>query len=334
MRRAAILALCAILLALSWWRSALPSQNHDGAVRFTALDVSAMPPAPGSQFAVAGAWVLASNGDDFGGYSALEVLPTGHFLALSDRGRLLIFSDPSLGAPLARMGWFLAADTQDKRAVDIEDSTLDPARGMLWVSYEQRNAIVRVGADRTGPHTVRPLAMRDWPENRGPEAMTRLADGRFIVLSESGHGWFDTSGPALLFPGDPVEGAVPVSFSFRALRFFRPTAMAALPDGRVLILVRRLLWPVPARFSARLLIADPRDIRPGQVWEGREVARFAAPVPVDNYEGLAVRREPGGHISVWIISDDNNALSQRTILLKLDWRDASRKKGAEGNPAP
>ena len=28
------------------------------------------------------------------------------------------------------------------------------------------------------------------------------------------------------------------------------------------------------------------------------------------------------------------ALSQRTILLKLDWRGAQRKKGARTNPAP
>lgn len=333
MRRAAILALCAALLALSWWRSSLPAANTDKRVHFAALDVSAMP-APGPQLAVAGAWVLTGKGDDFGGYSALEALPTGHMLALSDRGRVLIFHDPARFAPFPHMGWLLGDDTQDKRAADIEDSTLDPARGILWVSYEQSNAIVRLGADRTGPRTVRPAAMRNWPENRGPEAMTRLIDGRFIILSESGHGWFDTAGPALLFPGDPVEGAQPETFLFSAPRFYRPTAMAELPDGRVLILVRRLLWPFPPRFSARLLIADPRAIRPGKVWTGVEIARFAAPVPVDNFEGLAVRPEAGGRIAIWVISDDNTALSQRTILLKLDWRGASRKKGAEGNPAP
>ena len=54
MRCAAILALCAALLALSWWRSALPQENTDQRVQFTALDIRAIP-APGPQLSLAGA---------------------------------------------------------------------------------------------------------------------------------------------------------------------------------------------------------------------------------------------------------------------------------------
>jgi hypothetical protein len=93
--------------------------------------------------------------------------------------------------------------------------------------------------------------------------------------------------------------------------------MAELPDGRVLILARTLLWPIPARFAVKVLIADPAAIRPGQVWRAIELGELSGDWPVDNYEGLAIERRADGSLIAWIISDENGAVSQRVLLLKV-----------------
>jgi hypothetical protein len=49
----------------------------------------------------------------------------------------------------------------------------------------------------------------------------------------------------------------------------------------------------------------------------REIARFGAPLLVDNMEALAVRRE-GERRFVYLASDDNFNALQRTLLLKFE----------------
>ena len=55
-----------------------------------------------------------------------------------------------------------------------------------------------------------------------------------------------------------------------------------------------------------------------------EVARLAAPLSVDNFEGIAVRRD-GTRDFVYLISDDNFLGLQRTLLLKFELLSAKRQ---------
>ena len=56
---------------------------------------------------------------------------------------------------------------------------------------------------------------------------------------------------------------------------------------------------------------------------------------MDNYEGLAVAPGPDGALVLWLISDDNKATFQRTLLLKLLWRPSdSNEKARELPRAP
>ncbi|MFA7595964.1 MAG: esterase-like activity of phytase family protein [Novosphingobium sp.] len=338
MRRIALVLFCAVLLALSWGRSPVPPSDNDGHVSFARLSIAGLPP-PGAGMKLLDAWQLRSAGDAFGGYSTLVALDGGaHFLSASDRGRELRFRDPSLGDPQARMGYFVARGGADKLDVDVEGLTRDPASGTIWASYEQTNRIVRIGPDAGALQAIAPPAMRHWPSNSGPEAILHLADGRFLVLEEAqGEWWSRRPGAGLLFPGDPVEGSRPERFRFAAPEGFSPTDIAQLPDGRVLILLRKVVFPIPPRFAGALLLADPAEIRPGRVWTGKIVARFAPPLPVDNYEGLEIVPDEAGAVIVWIISDDNTAVTQRTLLLKLRWtpplRDAEDAKRARGDAA-
>lgn len=265
------------------------------------------------------AWQLDSPHSSFGGYSALVMTGPGHFLAISDSARTLAFADPALGPQTLHMGGVtdLAAP---KFALDTEAATRDSASGTVWVAWEGLNAVSRHSADGTMQAMAQPPAMQGWASNKGPEAMVRLRDGRFMALAESFNGWFGgTDHPALLFAGDPTMGAAAQAFTFAGADGYRPTDMAELPDGRVLILMRRVLWPMPMKLSCRIMLADPAQITSGEVWSAQELARLDAPLPVDNFEGMAIEQaaDTPGKLTVWLISDANSAQFQRTLLWKL-----------------
>lgn len=315
MRRLVLLLIVAIGLAPgTWWRSAAPLPDEPASIEIIPIDVE-----PGNVGALQllGAWELRSSSSHFHGYSGLVSLGDGTLLAVSDRGRRLRFAPPGSDGGIVEMG--LYGEDDDKRMSDIEALTRDPESGRLWVAYEFSNAIERQEPDGSGTRRVAPQAMADWSDNAGPEAMVRLADGRFIVIAEGRMLFGRTETEALLFPDDPVEGAEPLRFRFAHPRGYRPVDVAQLPDGRVLILTRAVEWGLPPQFGNRLILADPTEISADQTWRGQAVAEIAEPLPSDNYEGIAIEAEADGGAIVWLISDDNQSAFQRTLLLKLRW---------------
>lgn len=336
----ASIVLVAALAPVVWLREPLPATDRSQTLRFTRL---ALPPAARrapllGAFRLEAAWQMNSRNSDFAGYSALLPLAGGDLLAISDRGRWLRFAPPGEAASRPRFG-VVGSNTYLKSGRDAEAATIDPRSGMIWIAWERRNAISRHDAALRPRGRIAPRQMRDWPSNSGPEAMVRLADGRFLVLQEGFDGWFeDRRHQALAFAGDPLNAPPPLRFAFAGAPGYSPTDMAQLPDGRVLVLMRRLRWPLPLRFSGRIVIADPAAIRAGGLWQGREVARLEPPLPVDNFEGIAVTPGERGLLTVWLISDDNSAVTQRALLWKLSLDPArlpgARKKAREKPPRP
>jgi hypothetical protein len=326
MRRLAPLTIVALGLAPGTWLRTPPAQFTDERPVLSATPLP-LPDLGRSDLRVAGAWALSSPNHHFGGYSALAVLPDGSLLAVSDRGRRLRFTPPGRTGPVASFDYLGDARPGAKSGVDSEALAFDPASGRMWVAYENRNMIARYDSRFRREAAARPAAMRDWPLNSGPEAMARLADGRFVVLAEGSPDWFAPDLPALLFPGDPADGATPQRFTFKPPDGYRPVDAAPLPDGKVLILLRRVHWALPARFTGKLMIADPDAIRPGERWAADHVADLAEPLPTDNFEGLAVEPGPRGSLVVWLISDDNTSSFQRTLLLKLIWNPDAKTRG-------
>jgi hypothetical protein len=319
MKRLLLLLIVAVGLAPgTWWRSPPPARDFRPILKVESLDVP--PTELGEDVALAGAWHLSSSNFHFHGYSALLAMDDGSLLAVSDRWRRMRLAPPGAPRRPVTFGYFSPLESEDERGWDIEGVTRDPASGRLWGSYERSNYIERYDSELRPAGRVGPAEMRDWPSNRGAESIVRLADGRFIVLAEGSPRWFDDALPALLFPGDPVEGAKPAPFRFVPPDGYAPVDMAELPDGRVLILLRAIRWGLPPRFEGKLVVADPADIRRGKRWRWREIAHLAPPLPMDNYEGLAIGPDEGGRLVLWVISDDNRSMFQRTLLLKLLWR--------------
>lgn len=326
MRRTPRLALLAVLaLGLApglWLRDALPPPDLRPILTLVPLP---LPARRTGEVTIEGVWHLTSPNDHFGSYSALTALPDGSLLAVSDRGRWLRFTPPGQAGGPPRFGVIGGQVIADKRQVDAEAMALDPATRRVWLAFEGVNSVERFGLELSRSRRTRPPEMARWPDNRGPEAMTRLHDGRFLILGEGSPDWRGEGYPGLLFAGDPVAGAKAAAFRLVPPDSYRATDMAALPDGRVLILLRALKGVVPPRFSAQLMVANPAELTPGGAWRGREIARLGLDLPTDNFEGLAVAPDADGALTLWLISDDNRATLQRTLLYRLRWNLAMQK---------
>lgn len=74
------------------------------------------------------------------------------------------------------------------------------------------------------------------------------------------------------------------------------------------------------------LLGDPRvDVALGE----RELARFEAPFPVDNFEALASEPTADG-VRLFILSDDNFSDAQRTLLVVGELRRSSLSEASAG----
>jgi len=324
-----LLAACAVALACApgtWLRSQVAATlPQDIAV----AQIQPAGPAPAPGWRVAGVWAYASESPRFGGFSALLALGPDSLRAFSDRGLSLALVAPDQPGPHPRpqlhrqrveRGW-------EHELKDSEAATRDPATGRYWIGYEQVHAIQRnTAADHPdGLRDLRPLV--DWPKNSGIEAMARLADGRFVILPEGAHA-------GLVFAADPVAGGKPRRFAFRnPAPGYEAADLAALPDGRLMVLMRRVVWPSREAwppFSCLLAIGPPPQAG------GRFAPRIALVldglIPRENYEGLALRPRADGRIEIWLISDDNFSIFQRTLVAQLLFDPQAAKKEAPGSP--
>jgi len=305
----AALAVAALCAPGTWLRSTVDATVPTD-ITVSQIAGAAAQPAP--QWAVAGVWQYRATGLRFGGFSAMLAVGPGRLRTFTDRGFRMTFTEPDLPAPTMGMNRQQVSRGWENDLTDIESVTHNPESGDYWVGYEQVHAIQR-NTIASAPDGVRDLRDDvDWPSNGGIEAMVRLTDGRFVVVPETGR-------EGLIFAGDPVEGDQPSTFRLRPpARGYVATDMTQLPDGRLLVLMRRLIWPSRAAwppFSALLAIGNAPSAS-GE-FAPAIALRLDTVIPRENYEALAVRPRADGRIDIWVMSDDNFSVIQRTLLAKL-----------------
>jgi hypothetical protein len=308
-RRTVLLALLLGIALTTWARTEVAGRYTP---EFTIIPLEPTSQASGD-FAVQGLWQLQALSESFGGYSALFV-QGGIVRLFSDKGWLLTFARPDRPDrppewPHLRQLYPTSRPLVD--LLDIESATFDRTDGRFWVGYENHDTIYRYSVAGEPEQFVEPAYTAHWGDNSGIEAMVRLADGRFVVLKETG-------GLGYLYPGDPVEGGEPLEFRIAWPDGYDPVDMTELPDGRVLILLRRLTWRIPV-FESRLVLADPALIDAEQPWPVRPLLQLESLLPRDNYEGVAVEPAADGSLTLWLVSDDNRSALQRSLLAKLRW---------------
>ncbi len=317
-----LFVILAVLLIVPGWSGAerLPLLQH-GATHITTTPVELFASDPSRKrlgaLTYLGGVEVRGRDPVFGGFSSMRV--TGdRFTLLSDGGGIVRFTmgpDWHVHDATARelpagpgTGW-------QKRDRDSESMVRLPG-GDILIGFERANALWRYDGGMTRLIGFRARrSMRKWSENSGPEAMATLPDRSVVVFSESNAKRGAKGFAAIRLFGNPIDPAASwYRFRYVAPPKFAVTDAVALPDGRMLVLVRR--FGLPQLFTARLQLIEAGAIRPGATVTGRTIAAFEGGAIHDNLEALALTRE-GGRDVVWIASDDNQAFWQRSLLLKF-----------------
>lgn len=282
-----------------------------------------------------GSLELRSEDPRFGGLSSLQVSPDGaRFLAVSDAGywigglldhqgdRVIGVRDVVI-APLLDLDGRPLAESS-KEAGDAEAFAEIPGSGII-VSFEGRDArLWHYGVSMTDyarPVTPRPLPMpldvvreiKSLPWNGGIEAMTSLPGGTVIAIAE------DSKVSDDLLDGWIISSSQIAKFKYRMSDQFRPTDLATLPDGNLVLLERR--FNLLSGLAARIRIIRTEQLLDGGPVEGEEIATLAFPFNVDNMEGIAARANERGETIIYLVSDDNYHPLQRTLLMSFKLED-------------
>lgn len=256
---------------------------------------------------------LNSSDSRFGGLSGMSF--DGRMVtAISDVGRWLRFrlEVDADGRPVGVDGLEignLGGLDGSKQDGDAEEVTWTP-EGWL-VSFERRHRLMLYAHGLSGQPSRQsmPQGYSRQPENGGVEALTRLRDGRLLLLSEEGG---DEGGIGWAWVGR--SGAWD-RLSYRRDGLFHPTGAAMLPNGDVLVIERR--FTLIGGVALRLVRIKADDIQPGAVLDGHELFRLEPPLTVDNYEAIAVHQRADGRVVAYILSDDNFNPLQETLLMAV-----------------
>lgn len=262
---------------------------------------------------------LESTAAGFGGWSGLHVSPDGTALvAVGDEGRVLqarLHYDAAGnldGADEARLAALLDTHGQPLVGKVYQDaeSLVHLADGSWVVGFERRHRLWRYPADAAPLGVAEPLAapkdLYRAPENGGIEALTALPDGRLVAITEEFmvrerlRGWVR-------------KGQRWQPFTYPAQGLLRPSGMAVLPSGDLLVLERG--YSPDAGVTIRLRRVRTSALRKNATLEGDVLVQIQPPLTVDNFEGLAARRSASGETLVYLLSDDNFSANQRTLLL-------------------
>jgi hypothetical protein len=265
---------------------------------------------------------LRSEDSRFGGLSGLALDASGERLyAVSDHGYALsahLFHDTE--GRLTRIGTWEIFPLLNPAGAAVRhwqrdaEALVRDQDGSFLVAFEQIHRLWRYPPSPTaftsppGPLPV-PKELVQAPHNGGLEAMTRLQDGRLFLLTER-----------FKHPDGSLKGWLMIQDQFAPIFYvpsegFRPTDLATLGSGDVLLLERRFGPSMnPAMRIQRLRHVL---VRPGARLKGEEVARFEPPLTVDNFEGLAVNKDPQVGTLLYVVSDDNYSPLQRTLLFQF-----------------
>lgn len=272
-----------------------------------------------------GGIAMTANTSHFGSWSDLHVAADGRSLtSVSDEGAWLtatIDYDSKgylAGLSAGRLGQLRGLDGKPiaaKAEADAE-GLARLADGSWLVAFERRHRLWRYPTLTDTPAPVEgPAEIGRQPANGGIEALTVLADGRVIAISED---YGRPPNTAMGWIGEPTAGGGYLwrSFDYATIPDFRPTAIALLPDGSFATLERA--FDMVRGVRCRVMRFDAAQLKPGATVKPEELARLASPYAVDNLEGIAATTGARGETLLWLISDDNFNPLQRNILLLFE----------------
>ena len=267
-----------------------------------------------------GGFSIAGGDSRFGGLSALHVSPDGQrLLAVTDRGNWVTAALTYRGADLSGMRDISIRPLRDVRGRPLkgrngDSESLATGDGLI-VSFERQHRLWRYERTAGGfpglPTPLKtPTGFYKLADNGGIEAMTRLCDGRLLVLAEKN---IDQK-PGVIGWVQTASGWEP--FRYRTKAALRPTGAVTLPDCDIALVERSFSFV--SGLDIRLTRLRAAAIRPDALVVADELAHLSDPLSIDNFEGIAARRGKNGETLIYLLSDDNFNSVQRTLLVMFE----------------
>lgn len=272
--------------------------------------------------------------EEFGGLSSLSFQAidsdTITFDALTDQGHLAHFSAPNpltwgQARPPTTTHVHLTTLTgpEDKPlrgANQIDSEGLAPTDTGFLISFERNHRLVELVKTETGYKSQPGPSLTGFDglePNGGMEALTRLPTGQYLASAEYGPDR----------PGDPAAKLQAPYWIFdqsskavtAPLGSFENQGRFGITDIRVL---DDEVWVLKRSYDAttKINLSRLETCSLSSVLGGKPVCALklalSPPFMMDNYEGLAVMKDPqSGGKFVFILSDDNFSADQGTFLL-------------------
>ena len=262
----------------------------------------------------------------FGGLSGLDISADGARLtAVTDQGNWftarLLYDEHGDLSGLTETALAPLRDPDGDRLTskfsqDAESLAPLPEGGLL-VAFEHQHRLWGYGANGLpafGAATPFPIpgSVARLPRNDGIETVATLPDGRLLIIASHADG-------APAYPAHLWQDGRWHSLAYSRDRELSPTGATTLPNGDLLVSERH--YSVLAGVTVQLRRVPLATIRPGATLSGELLARFRPPLLIDNMEGIAARRGPGGESLIYLLSDDNFNPLQRTLLMMFALED-------------
>lgn len=189
----------------------------------------------------------------------------------------------------------------------------------ILVSFEREHRITRYRRDQGEPiwldSAPPPVSTEGLGSNGGFEGIAVGAAGSALAGALIGVSEHGPRGSDSMIGFVAPAGKAPFAFSVRRSDGFSVTDLDVLPDGDIVLLERR--FGLRRGVAMRLKRVDHRSVRPGARVDGDVLLEAGTGHQIDNMEGLAITRDPDGVARLTIVSDDNHALLQRTLLIEF-----------------
>lgn len=264
----------------------------------------------------------------FGAWSSVRFLPDRrHFIGVLDTGHWLKGEIERDGEGrlsgvddmwLTSMRDVDGSYNQNKWSVDAESLAI---RGdEVVVSYEQRHRVTifsplsQFETALPGGSLLLPFPTDELRNNGGLEtlALSPVASplgGALVTVAEKSRNRDEYRLAGIL--DGPFRGV----FRVRTSDDFDITDGTFLPGGDLLLLQRR--FNLADGVGMRIVRIPGDMLRPGAVVEGRTILEADLGYQIDNMEGLDAVQEEDGSVHLFIVSDDNHSILQRTLLLEF-----------------
>jgi hypothetical protein len=295
-----------------------------------------------------GGFHLTSSDKRLGGLSGVDVLDDGNLLAISDDGDFVwIDLAPDGILPVAgRLAGMRDADGRALRGkADADAEGLALNDGVALVSFERTHRVLAYdlagcGAAARGAPVIRGkpgLALNDTfarqslavNRNSGVEALAATSDW-FLLMGVEQMTGEASAVSARAIEGEPefdlrvgsggtnLVGMDVLPAGEDALRVFT-LHRSTSPLASKAILLRESRFEreldqsnLPAR---RISEIDERSHMRFRMASSQVLAEMNLFVTIDNFEGVAARLMPDGRVRLYVVSDDNFAARQRTLLM-------------------